>query len=264
MRIHPTALVAPGAEIADDVEIGPFCIVGAEVRLAAGVVLRSHVVVEGQTEVGEACEVWPFAMLGGPPQHSGHKPGDPSRLVIGARNLIREHVTMHGGSAFGRGVTTVGDDNQFYVGAHVGHDCIVGDHVTMTNQATLGGHVKLGDYVIMGGLSAVQQRGRVGRYAFIGGMAGVVSDVIPYGMAWGNHAALEGLNLVGLKRRGFGREAINRLRAAQKSIFEGDGIFKERVEAAAADYADFPEVMEIVDFIRAEPARPLALAPGKV
>jgi UDP-N-acetylglucosamine acyltransferase len=135
--------------------------------------------------------------------------------------------------------------------------------VTMTNSATLGGHVQLGDYVIMGGLSAVQQRGRVGRYAFIGGMAGVVSDVIPYGMAWGNHAALEGLNLVGLKRRGFGREAINRLRAAQKLIFEGEGVFKERVAAAADTYADYPEVMEIVDFIRAEPTRPLALAPGR-
>ncbi len=169
---------------------------------------------------------------------------------------------MHGGSTAGRGVTTVGEDNAFYVGAHVGHDCVVGNHVTMVNQATLGGHVRVGDYVIMSGLSAVQQRGRVGRYAFIGGMAGVVSDVIPYGMAWGNHAALQGLNLVGLKRRNFTREAINRMRAAQKQIFEGEGLFKERVDAVASACADFPEAMEIIDFIRAEPTRPLALAPG--
>ena len=263
MSIHPTAQVAPEADIADDAEIGPFCIVGPKVRLAAGVVLRSHVVIEGQTEIGEGCEIYPFAMLGGAPQHSGHKPADPSRLVVGARNLIREHVTMHGGSAFGHGVTTVGSDNTFYVGAHVGHDCVVGDHVTLTNQATLGGHVRVGDYAILSGLCAVQQRGRIGRYAFIGGLAGVVADVIPYGMAWGNHAALEGLNLVGLKRRGFSREAINRLRAAQKLIFEGEGLFKERVEAAAAAYADLPEAMEIIDFIRAEPTRPLALAPGR-
>jgi UDP-N-acetylglucosamine acyltransferase len=263
MSIHATALVAPGAELGDGVEVGPYCIVGDEVKLGDGVRLRSHVVIEGETELGAGCEVYPFAMLGGPPQHAGHKPGDPCRLVIGARNLIREHTTMHGGSAFGRGVTTVGDDCAFYVGAHVGHDCIVGDHVTLTNSATLGGHAVISDYVIMAGISAVQQRGRVGRHAFVGGMAGVVSDVIPYGMVWGNHARLEGLNLVGLKRRGFSREAINTLRAAQKEVFSGPGLFRERVEAAAVTYAGSPEVMEIIDFIRAEPGRPLALPPGQ-
>jgi UDP-N-acetylglucosamine acyltransferase len=263
MSIHATAQVAPGAELGDGVEIGPYCIVGDEVKLGAGVRLRSHVVIEGQTELGPGCEVYPFAMLGGPPQHAGHKPGDPNRLVIGARNLIREHTTMHGGSTFGRGVTKVGDDCAFYVGAHVGHDCIVGNHVTLTNSATLAGHVVIGDYVNMGGLSAVKQRTRVGRYAMIGGLAGVVSDVIPYGIAWGNHARLEGLNLVGLKRRGFSRRAINALRAAQKELFSGIGLFKDRVDAAAAAYADNPEVMEIIAFIRAEPGRPFALPQGQ-
>src|ERR1700679_3896132 len=129
MNIHATALVAPGAELADDVEIGPYCIVGPKAKLHAGVRLRSHVVIEGDTEIGAACDVHPFALLGGGPQHSGHKESDPSRLVIGARNLIREHVTMHGGSIVGRGVTTIGDDSTFYVGAHVGHDCLVGHHV---------------------------------------------------------------------------------------------------------------------------------------
>jgi UDP-N-acetylglucosamine acyltransferase len=263
MSIHATALVAPGAELADDVEVGPYCIVGGAVKLGAGVRLRSHVVIEGQTEIGEGCDIYPFAMLGGPPQHAGYEPHDPCRLVVGARNLIREQVTMHGGSSFGRGLTEVGSDCAFYVAAHVGHDCVVGDHVTLTNAATLGGHAHVGDYVIMGGLSAVQQRGRVGRYAFIGGMAGVVCDVIPFGMAWGNHARLEGLNLVGLKRRGFSREAINALRAAHKQLFLSEGLFQARVEAVAGAYADCPEVMEIVDFIRAEPTRPLTLPSGR-
>jgi UDP-N-acetylglucosamine acyltransferase len=263
MKIHPTALVAPGARLADDVEIGPYCTVGAEVTLAAGVRLRSHVVIEGQTEVGEGCEIYPFATLGAPPQHAAYKEGDPCRLFVGKRNLIREQVTFHGGSSVGRGVTTIGDDGAFYVGAHVGHDCIVGDHVTMTNCATLGGHVVLGDYVIMGGLSAIQQRGRVGRYAFIGGAAGVTTDVIPFGMAWGNHARLEGLNLVGLKRRGFSRDQINTLRSAFRAIFLSAGQFADRVAAAAESYRDSPQVMEIIDFIRAEPTRPLAPAAGQ-
>ncbi len=260
MKIHATALVAPGAELAGDVEIGPYCTVGEKAKLGAGVVLRSHVVIEGETEIGAGCEIYSFSVLGGPPQHAAYKPTDRVRLEVGARNLIREHVTMNGGSSVGRGVTRIGDDCTFYMGAHVGHDCIVGDNVTMTNNATLGGHVVLGDYVIMGGLSAIQQRSRVGRYAFVGGLAAVNSDVIPYGMVWGNHATLQGLNLVGLKRRGFSREQINTLRSGFKALFaDGDGPFRERVEAAAGAFKQSPEVLEIVDFIRAEPLRPLVL-----
>ena len=262
MNIHPTAIVSSKAELADTVEVGPYCIVGDKVRLGQNVRLRAHVVVEGDTEVGEGCDVFPFAMLGGAPQHGGHRPEHASRLVIGARNVIREHVTFHGGSVFGHGVTTIGDGCQFYVGAHVGHDCVVGDHVVMTNNATLGGHVRLEDHVIMGGLSAVQQHGRVGRHAFVGGLAGVNCDVIPFGMVWGSHAKLEGLNLVGLKRRGFTREEINTLRAAYRQLFAGEGPFRERVEAAAVAFADSPQVMEVIAFIRAEPRRPLALPPG--
>ncbi len=263
MKIHATALVAPGAELAGDVEIGPYCTIGEKVKLAAGVRLHSHVVIDGETEVGEACEVFPFVVLGAPPQHAIYKPTDPVRLVIGARNLIREHVTMNGGSSVGRGVTRIGDDCTFYMGAHVGHDCIVGNHVTLTNNATLGGHVVLNDYVIMGGLSAIQQRSRVGRYAFIGGGAAVNSDVIPYGIVWGNHARLEGLNLIGLKRNGFSREQINTLRAGFRALFtRDDGTFRSRVDALADEFSGSPEVLEIVDFIRAEPLRPLVL-PGR-
>jgi UDP-N-acetylglucosamine acyltransferase len=261
MKIHATALVAPGAELASDVEIGPYCTIGETVKLGAGVRLHSHVVIEGETEIGEGCEIFPFVMLGAPPQHAVYKPTDPVRLTIGARNLIREHVTMNGGSSVGRGVTRIGDDCTFYMGAHVGHDCIVGDHVTLTNNATLGGHVVLGEYVIMGGLSAIQQRSRVGRHAFVGGAAAVTSDVIPFGTVWGNHARLEGLNLVGLRRRGFSRERINALRAGFRALFgPKDGLFSERLEAVAAEFAHSPEVMEIVEFIRAEPTRPLVPA----
>jgi UDP-N-acetylglucosamine acyltransferase len=259
MRVHPTAIVAAGAQLAEGVEIGPYCIVGQNVKLGRNVQLRSHVVIEGDTEIGADCEVYPFAVLGAAPQHSGHKPGDPSRLLIGARNVIREHVTIHGGSVVGRGVTTVGDDCQFYVGAHVGHDCAVGDHVVMTNNTSLGGHVRLEDHVILGGHSAVQQRGRVGRHAFVGGLAGVNCDVIPFGTVWGSHATLEGLNLVGLKRRGFSREEINVLRAGYRALFHGAGAFRERVEAASEAFGHSPLVMEIIAFIQAEPTRPLTM-----
>jgi UDP-N-acetylglucosamine acyltransferase len=197
-----------------------------------------------------------FAVLGAPPQHAGHR-GEATRLEIGAHNLIREHVTMHCGTAMGRGVTRIGSNGFFMVGVHVGHDCVVGDHVVMANSATLGGHVVIGDHVIMGGLSAAHQNTRIGRHAFVGGMAGVNHDVIPFGNVWGNHAHLEGLNLIGLKRRGFTREAINALRAAYRMLFAEEGTFQERLEDTAAAYAEFPEVMEIVEFIRADSSRPL-------
>ena len=157
----------------------------------------------------------------------------------------------------GRGVTTVGADGFFMVGVHIGHDCIVGDEVIMANSATLGGHVVVEDHVIMGGLSAAHQHTRIGRHAFVGGMAGVNHDVIPFGNVWGNHAHLEGLNLVGLKRRGFARETINTLRAAYRMLFAEEGTFQERLDDTAATHATSPEVMEIVEFIRAASDRPL-------
>jgi UDP-N-acetylglucosamine acyltransferase len=253
---HATAVVDPKARLAEDVEIGPYCIVGPGARLGARVRLASHVVIEGLTEIGDDCVVHPYACLGGAPQHLEHR-GEPTRLRIGERNIIREHVTMHCGAAMGRGVTTVGSDGFFMVGVHIGHDCMVGDKIIMANNATLGGHVVVGDHVIMGGLSAVHQNTRIGRHAFVGGMAGVNHDVIPFGNVWGNHAHLEGLNLVGLKRRGFAREAINTLRAAYRMLFAEEGTFQERLDDTAAAYAASPEVMEIIDFIRADAERPL-------
>jgi UDP-N-acetylglucosamine acyltransferase len=254
--IHALALVDPAAKIGADVEIGPFCVVGPDVVLHDRVSLRSHVVIEGVSEIGEDCVVYPFSHLGGAPQHVGHA-GEPTRLTIGPRNIIREHVTMHCGTHMGRSVTTVGSDGFFMVGVHIGHDCVVGDKVVMANTATLGGHVVVADNVIMGGLSAVHQNTRIGRHAFVGGMAGVNHDVIPFGNVWGNHAHLEGLNLVGLKRRGFKRETINTLRAAYRLLFAEEGTFQERLEDTAAAFLDSPEVMEVIDFIRADASRPL-------
>lgn len=254
--IHPTAIVDRGANLGEGVRVGPYSLVGRDVRLGANVEIASHVVIEGHAEIGEGCVIHPFANLGAPPQHAGHK-GERTRLVIGARNIIREHVTMHCGTVLGRGVTTVGSDGFFMVGVHIAHDCLVGDHVTMVNNATLGGHVRVEDHVIMGGLSAAHQFIRIGRHAFVGGMAGVNHDVIPFGNVWGNHAHLEGLNLVGLKRRGFTRETINTLRAAYRLLFAEEGTFQERLDDTAEAFAASSEVMEIIEFIRADSNRPL-------
>jgi UDP-N-acetylglucosamine acyltransferase len=262
-QIHPSAIVSPEAKLGQDVEIGPFCTVGPKVRLGDGVRLVSHVVVDGATAIGAGTQVYPFAFLGGAPQHLAHK-GEDTRLVIGERNTIREHVTMHTGTVGGGGVTTVGSDSLYMVGAHVAHDCVIGDRVTFANNATLGGHVVIGDFVFMGGLSAVHQFTRIGRYSFVGGGGVVTKDIIPYGSVWGNHAHLEGLNLVGLKRRGFTREAINALRAAYRLLFADEGTFQERLDDVVEAHAGTPEVMEIVDFIRAEANRPLCLPEREV
>jgi UDP-N-acetylglucosamine acyltransferase len=256
--VHPTAQVAASAILGAGVEIGPYCVIGPDVTLGERVRLVSHVVIEGVTAVGDDTLVHPFAVLGGAPQHLAHR-GEPTRLVIGARNQIREHVTMHTGTVLGGGVTRVGSDSLYMVASHVAHDCVVGDHVVFANNATLGGHVHVGDYVFMGGLSAVHQHSRVGRYAFIGGLAAVTRDVIPLGSVRGNPAGLEGLNLVGLKRRGFSRDTINDLRSAYRLLFAPEGTFQERLEDVARVFAASPQVGEIVDFIRADASRPLCL-----
>jgi UDP-N-acetylglucosamine acyltransferase len=257
-RIHPTALVDAKAVLGDGVEIGPYCIVGPDVVLKDGVRLTNHVNIEGHTELGEGCDVHSFASLGGSPQHLAHK-GEPTRLVVGPRNSIREHVTMNTGTVAGGGITRVGSDGLFMVASHVAHDCEVGDHVVFANNATLGGHVHMGDYVFMGGLSAVHQHTRVGRQSFIGGLAAVTKDVIPFGSVWGVYAHLEGLNLVGLKRRGFGRERVKDLRAAYRLLFGPEGTFQERLDDVARVFDHNDDVREIVDFIRADANRPLCL-----
>lgn len=255
-KIHPSAVVAEGARIAADAEIGPYCCVGPEVEIGAGVVLVSHVVVDGLTRIGPGTKVFPFASLGHQPQDLKFH-GERSRLVIGARNAIREYVTMNPGTEGGGMLTEVGDDCLFMVGAHVAHDCRVGNHVIMANNATLGGHVIVGDYAIIGGLAAVHQFVRIGPHAMIGGLSGVENDIIPYGSAMGERARLSGLNLVGLKRRGFSKDEIHNLRAAYRLLFASEGTLSERVDDVASMFEESGGVRDIVDFMRAESPRGL-------
>lgn len=256
-NIHPTAIVERGAELADGVEIGPYCMVGPKVVLADGVRLLSHVSVTGNTHVGARTTVYPFAALGHPPQDLKFK-GEDTRLRVGADNIIRESVTFHVGTVTGRSETVVGDKGYFMAGGHIGHDCIVGNNVVLGNNVPVGGNAVIQDFVIFGGNAAVHQFTRIGKYAFVGGCAPVVGDVIPFGMV-DNHGRLHGLNLIGLKRRGFKRETINDLRAVYRELFEGEGHFWDRFAVIAEKYAGSPEVMMIVDFINAGQKRELCL-----
>ncbi|MGX1496770.1 UDP-N-acetylglucosamine acyltransferase [Labrenzia sp. MBR-25] len=247
--IHPTAIVEDGAVIGEDVRIGAYSIVGPNVKLADGVILESHVVVSGHTSVGANTHIFPFASIGHKPQDLKFS-GEVSFLEIGANNQIREHVTMNPGTEGGGGYTRVGDNCLFMMSSHVGHDCQVGNHAILANNATLAGHVELDDFVILGGLSAVRQWSRVGTGAIVGGMTGVEFDVIPFGSVIGDRARLAGLNLVGLKRKGFPREQIHALRAAYRALFEsGEGTLRSRAEAVAAESADQPLVKTVTDFI---------------
>jgi UDP-N-acetylglucosamine acyltransferase len=257
-KIHPTAVVHASAELEEDAEIGPFCVIGPQVKIGPRTRLIAHVFVESHTEIGADNTVFPYAGLGGTPQDLSYK-GEPTKLAIGANNVIREHATVHRGTVRGRSVTTIGDDCLIMGNCHVAHDCQVGDHVIMAQTATIGGHVKVGDYAFLGGLSGVHQHGRVGRHAFVGASALMTTDLIPFGSAIGNHAHLGGLNVVGLKRRGFTRDEIHDLRAAYRLLFAEEGTFQERVEDCAEIYASNPYVMEIVSFVRADSARPLCM-----
>jgi UDP-N-acetylglucosamine acyltransferase len=254
--IHPSAVIDPAAKIGSGVAIGPFCVVGPDVELADGVRLHSHVVVEGRTRVGPGTIIYPFASIGHAPQDLKFH-GEPSELVIGANNRIREHVTMNPGTEGGGMVTRVGDNCLFMMACHVAHDCIVGNNVIMANNATLGGHVTVGDHAILGGLVAVHQFVRIGAHAMIGGMSGVEQDVIPYGLVMGERARLHGLNLVGLQRRGFGKDDIRVLRSAYKVLFSGGKTLAERVDQVGEEFADQPAVSDILGFIRAETSRPI-------
>ncbi len=248
-EIHSTAIVDPAATIHETCRIGPYCVVEGGVSLGPEVVLHSHVVVAGQTTVGAATEVFPFASIGTIPQDLKYQ-GENSSLEIGARNRIREQVTMNPGTQGGGLITKIGDDCLFMVGAHVAHDCIIADNVIMANNATLAGHVTIETGAIIGGLSAVHQFVRIGQHAMIGGMSGVEHDVIPYGVAMGERAALKGLNMIGMKRHGIEREAIRALQNAYELLFEnGSTTLVDRVTAVSAAYGDFPEVMALVAFL---------------
>jgi UDP-N-acetylglucosamine acyltransferase len=257
VNIHPTAIVERGAELADGVEIGPFCTVGPRAVLAEGVKLISHVSIAGNTHIGARTVIYPFAAMGHPPQDLKYK-GEDTRLRVGADNIIRESVTFHLGTIPGRSETIVGNKGFFMAGSHVGHDCVIGNGVVLGNHVPIGGVASIDDFVILGGTAAVHQFCRIGKYAFIGGGAPVVGDVIPFGMV-DNHGRLHGLNLIGLKRRGFGRETINDLRAAYRELFLGEGHFWDRFASVKERYAGSPEVSMITGFIDAGEKRELCL-----
>ena len=249
-KIHPLAAVDAAAVIAEDAEIGPFCVVGPHVSIASGVHLVSHVHVEGHTTIGARTTVYPHATLGTSPQSVNYR-GGPTRLVIGADCKIREGVTMNAGTEDGGGVTRIGDRGFFMANAHVAHDCEVGNDVIFANCATLGGHCLIGDNVFIGGLSAVHQHTRIGAYAMIGGVSGIRSDVIPFGLASGEHARMIGINVIGMKRRSFGQGSIMAVRKAYRLFFFGSGSIDDRLGATEAAIGSDPAVAGILTFIRA-------------
>ncbi|MEM7641835.1 MAG: acyl-ACP--UDP-N-acetylglucosamine O-acyltransferase [Pseudomonadota bacterium] len=246
-RIHPQAIVEDGATVGEGVEIGPFSVVGADVTLADGVKIGSHAVVAGWTDVGAGSRIFPFASIGEIPQDLKYG-GERTRLRIGARNRIREHVTMNPGTDHGGGETVIGDDGLFMAGCHIAHDCRLGDRVIVVNNSAVAGHCVLEDDVIVGGLSGIHQRVRVGRGAIIGAMSMVVSDVVPYGLVQGWRAELDGLNLIGLKRRGVPRADIQALRVALLTLKQGDGSFVDRAKRLG-DETDSDYVRQMVAFI---------------
>jgi UDP-N-acetylglucosamine acyltransferase len=255
--IDATARVADGARIGDDVEIGPYCLVGPDVELKDGVRLIAHVNVAGVTTIGEATVVYPFASLGTPPQ-SVHYRGEPTKLVVGPRCQIREGVTMNTGTVGGGGITRVGARCFFMVSSHVAHDCDVGDDVTFANNAVIGGHASIGNNTFLGGNCAVHQFCRIGEGVMLSGLSGASTDIVPFGFALGTPlAVLAGLNVVGLRRRGASRSDLQRLRLAYSGLFQGQGVFADRIDKVATEFADAPLVQKVIAFVRAGGKRPL-------
>jgi len=253
-KIHETAIVSKKAKIGPNVEIGPFCVIGDNVEIGEGSILKSHIVVEGNTIIGKNNKIFPFVTVGVVPQDLKFA-GEDSRLIIGDNNTIREHVTIHLGTKDGSMETKIGSNCLFMVGSHIAHDCIVGNNVILANNATLAGHVEVGDHVVVGGLSAIHQFVKIGRGAMIGGMSGVEYNVIPNGLVMGERANLAGLNLVGLKRRGINKDEINALRAFVKDLGANkNDNFVKKVNNLATD-SKSQLVKEIFDFVNADSSR---------
>lgn len=257
VEVHPSSVVEKGAVLHGGVKIGPFCHVGALAEIGAGTELISHVSVTGSTKIGENCLLYPHAALGCRPQVIGMGETPDSRLEVGDGCVFREYATAHTGMPKFGGLTKIGNACYVMIGAHIAHDNRIGDNVVMANNVSLAGHIEVGDNVWFGGLAAVHQFSRIGRNAFVGGGAIVVEDVIPFGSVVGNHAKLAGLNIVGLKRRGFSNADLHEIRSAYKAVFEGEGMFKDRVEQAAIDFSSKPLAMELIAFIREGGDRPI-------
>lgn len=247
--VHPTAIIAPEAAIGDDCHIGPFCTVGPDVTLGAGVRLDSHVAIDGKTSIGDETHVYPFVSIGFAPQDLKYS-GEPTATEIGKRNHIREFVTIHRGTAGGGGVTRIGDNNLLMAQAHVAHDCQLGSDIIMANAATLAGHVEIADRASVGAYSGVHQFCRVGLEAFVGGYSVVVKDAMPYAIIQGNHAKCYGLNRLGMKRRGYSREVIEKLNHAFHLLLSSKLNTSQALERIAEEITDCAEVDLLSDFIR--------------
>ena len=254
-KIHPTAIISSNAKIGKDVLVGPYCVIGENVEIGDGTILKSHVVIEGITKIGKNNVIFPFAAIGTDPQDLKYE-GEKSQIIIGDNNKIREYVTIHPGTKGDNMITKIGDNCLFMVAVHIAHDCVIGNNVIMANNATLGGHVVVEDHAVLGGLCAVHQFVRIGKSAMIGGMSGVENDVIPYGTVMGERAALAGLNLVGLKRKGFERDAIHALRNFYKKLFDEEtGNISESISALKEEYKNDSLVIEIINFLETKSSR---------
>ena len=253
-NIHHSAIIDKNAVIDSSVIIGPYCIIGPNVEIKKNTVLKSNVIIEGHTEIGKNCSIYPFAVLGNPPQDLKYK-GEMSKLIIGNNNVIREHATMNPGTEGGGLVTKVGNNCLIMIGAHIAHDCLLGDNIILANNASLAGHVQVDDFAILGGLSGVHQFVRIGSHAMVGGLSALESDVIPYGSVIGNRAYLSGLNIIGLKRRGFTREVIHDLRKAYRLLFAPEGTIQERIKDVSEEFKNNEPVMYIVKFIEGSASR---------
>jgi UDP-N-acetylglucosamine acyltransferase len=254
-QIHPTAIIEDGAKIGDNVAIGAYSIIGKDVSIGDGTVVKSHVVVEGITEIGKNNTIFQFASIGAIPQDLKFG-GEPSRTIIGNDNSIREFVTIHAGTKGGIMETRIGNKCLVMAYCHIAHDCVVGNNVVLANNATLAGHVIVEDNVVIGGLSAIHQFVRIGKGAMIGGMSGVESDVIPYGAVMGERANLAGLNLVGLKRQNLDKSEINTLRAFYKKLFDKtEQSFNKKVDDLMVEYQDSVLVKDVIRFLKSETSR---------
>lgn len=249
MNIHPTAIVHPRAQIAEGVEIGAYSVIGEHVKIGKDTKIGSHVVIEGWTTIGERNHIFSFSSIGTPPQDIGYR-NEETELIIGNDNVIRECATIHRGTTKGDRKTVIGDRNFLMAYSHVAHDSKLGNNIIMANSVALGGHIIIEDHAILGGIVAVHQFVRIGAYAIIGGQSAVSQDIPPYVSAAGNRAKLYGLNLVGLKRKGFSEEVINTLKKAYKIIFRSGLTLEEALAKAASEFPDSAEVNHLVEFIR--------------
>lgn len=254
--IHPTAIVDPEAKIGKNVKIGPFCIIGKDVIIGDDCELKSNVVIEGNTTIGSGNKIFSFAVIGQEPQDLKYN-GENSKIIIGNNNRIREHCTIHPGTKADRMITKIGNNNLLMVNTHIAHDCVIGNNCIFANNATLGGHVHVGNYAVIGGMSAIHQKVRIGKHAMIGGMTGVEKDVVPYGVVVEpRRTSLEGINLVGLKRRNFTKKQMNDLRHFYKEVFcvESANIF-DLIEELKGKYEGSKVVQDIIKFLSEDSKR---------